>query len=115
MITLKPWQFPLASAESRAAARAILENREEDTRRRVELILNGSRPARTRARATTLEQSAFGRTVVKGQRRDAVPPVYIPTVWERAPYAGEAPVCPACGMPYSRNKDWAGRLLFEAA
>ena len=73
MITLKPWQFPLASAESRAAARAILENREEDTRPRVELILNVSRPARTRARATTLEQSAFGRTVVKGQRRDAAP------------------------------------------
>jgi hypothetical protein len=41
--------------------------------------------------------------------------LYIPVHWERAGFAGEAPVCRACGTPFRRTEAWRGWTGFEAA
>jgi len=86
MITLKPWEFPLATAESRAAARAMIENREEDSRRRRANLARRASVARSRAGAAKLEQSAFCRTLGRMRRWNTLPDcVYTRSLGEGPP------------------------------
>jgi hypothetical protein len=41
--------------------------------------------------------------------------LYIPVHWEKADFAGEAPVCPVCRTPYRRIEGWQDWAGFEAA
>ena len=85
MITLKPWEFPLATAESRAAARAMIENREEDSRRR-ELISHEARPWRGPGpEPPNWNKVPSAEPWVECEDGTLFPTVYIPAVWEKAP------------------------------
>ena len=113
---LRPEDFPLGSPESRAAARVVLEARKEERRPRAELISNvnlrwdgpGTEPP-------DWNKVPYAEPWVEDERGGLFRTVYIPTLWKRAPYSGEGPLCPACGMPYRRYDDRKGWVLFEAA
>ena len=98
-----PDEFPVGSLESRAAARAMLDARDTN-RRRVQLISNVNvNFALDREKSGSEARVPSADPWVECDDGTLFRMVYVPTIWERAPYSGEVPRCPACRAPYRRR------------
>lgn len=101
---MKPGDFPIGSAESRAAARMQL-TRWNDSRKRLRIILGIPRPREDGSRVH------FGKwqECPNGMLQQIV---YVPHVWLKP---GEAvPACPDCGAPFRKTREFPGMVAFQA-
>lgn len=98
MEAIGPWEFPVGSEQSRAAARNIIATRDAKVRR-IELVHNIPRPRHDPLRPH------FGQWQSTGDGGLARM-VYRPHVWLNP---GEpVPTCPDCGTPFVKTSDYPG-------
>lgn len=99
---LKPGDFPLGSALSRAAARLLMKER-RDTRKRVTLITNVRLWDGNENEPNVELWRDCGDTLMRF--------VYQPSVWLRP---GDAiPSCPGCGTPFKKASEYANTFCYQ--
>jgi len=99
-----PWDFPLGSIESRAAARIRLIQL-NDRRERIRIIRSVPWHGEDNSRLN------FGQWQ-ESQDGTLTQIVYVPHVWAKP---GEAiPTCPDCGTPFEKTKEYPGMIGFRA-
>ena len=111
MNSLRPGDFPLGSALSRAAARLLVKER-RDTRKRVAIVTNVLFPDPTSSNAQKLREMEphvgpwqdFSETLMRM--------IYLPSVCLKP---GQAiPICPGCGTPFEKKSEYANMISYEA-
>ena len=103
MNSLRPGDFPLGSALSRAAARLLMKER-RDTRKRVTLISNVCRPGGDENEPHVGPWRDFGDTLMRM--------IYLPNVWLKP---GQAiPSCPGCGTSFNKENEYASMISYTA-
>ena len=103
MNSLRPGDFPIGSALSRAAARLLMKER-HDTRKRVEIISNICRPDGDKNEPHVGQWQDFGETLMRM--------IYLPSVCLKPGQA--VPSCPGCGTPFEKKSEYTNMISFEA-
>jgi hypothetical protein len=103
MNRLKPGDFPLGSALSRAAARLLMKER-RDTRKRVTLITNVRLWDGNENEPHVEPWRDSGDTLMRF--------VYQPSVWLKP--GDSIPSCPGCGTPFKKASEYPNMACYQA-